>query len=132
MDSLLLYSALAVNALSGLLIITGIVFIRLGWKVRHRKVMITACILALFFVGLYVTRSSMFPPNRYGTEYRTLFLVVLWTHTVLAVVNFPMAGYTVYLALKERFDRHKRLAPYTAGVWIYVAASGWMVYFLNA
>jgi len=36
---------------------------------------------------------------------------------------------TLYLGLKGRFDRHKRIAPYTAGVWIYVALTGWAIYF---
>jgi len=36
---------------------------------------------------------------------------------------------TIYEALKNRFDRHKKVAPYTAGVWIYVALTGWLIYF---
>ncbi|MFQ5329520.1 MAG: DUF420 domain-containing protein, partial [Thermodesulfobacteriota bacterium] len=30
--------------------------------------------------------------------------------------------------LKERFDKHKRIAPYTAGVWLYVAITGWAIF----
>ncbi|MFQ5586216.1 MAG: DUF420 domain-containing protein [Thermodesulfobacteriota bacterium] len=128
MKALLLYTSLATIGLSGLLIITGIVLIRKGCRAYHKKAMLSASLFALIFVGLYLIRSSLFPPERYAGEYRTLFLAILWSHTFLAVVNFPMAVYTIYLGLKERFDRHKKIAPYTAGVWIYVAITGWAIY----
>ncbi len=128
MNVFLLYTSLATIGLSGLCIITGIVLIKKGCRVYHKKAMLSASIFALIFVGLYLIRSSLFPPERYAGEYRTLFLSILWSHTLLAVANFPMAGYTIYLAFKERFERHKRIAPYTAGVWVYVAVTGWAIY----
>ena len=128
MDALLLYTSLFTIGLSGVSIITGLILIRKGLKELHKKAMLTAAFFALIFVGLYLVRSSLFPPERYAGEYRTLFLTILWSHTVLAVVNFPMAVYTIYCAFKERFDRHRWIAPYTAGVWIYVAITGWAIY----
>jgi len=127
-DKLLLYTSLATIGLSGLCIITGIILISKGHRLYHKKVMLSASIFAIIFVVLYLIRSSLFPPERYAGEYRTLFLSILWSHTLLAMVNFPMAGYTIYLALRERFDRHKRIAPYTAGVWLYVAITGWAIF----
>jgi len=127
-DALLLYTGLFTIGLSGLSIITGLILIRKGLKDLHKKAMLTAAFFALIFVGLYLVRSSLFPPERYAGDHRTLFLTILWSHTVLAVVNLPMAIYTIYLAFKERFDRHRRIAPYTAGVWIYVAITGWTIY----
>ncbi len=132
MEAILLYTSLATIGGSGLAIIAGVLFIRLGWKVRHRRAMLAASILAVIFVGLYLARSSIFPHHRYGGEYRTFFMGLLWSHTFFAVVNLPLAIITIYLALKGRFDRHRRIAPYTAGVWIYVAVSGWTVYLMNA
>ncbi len=132
MEAVLLYLSLATIGSSGLAIITGVLFIRFGWKVRHRRAMLAASILAVVFVGLYLTRSYLFPHHRYMGEYRTFFLSVLWSHTFLSVVNFPLAVVTIYLAFKGRFKSHRMIAPYTAGVWIYVAASGWTVYFMNA
>ena len=83
----------------------------------------------LIFVVLYLTRSSLFPHTRYAGGHRTLYLSVLWSHTLLSILNLPMAVVTLYLGMKGRFDRHKRIAPYTAGVWIYVAITGWAIYF---
>lgn len=132
MEAVLLYTSLATIGGSGVAIIAGVLFIRFGFEVPHRYAMLAASVLAVVFVGLYLTRSHLFGHNSYVGEYRTFFLSVLWSHTFLSVVNFPLALITIYLALKGRFKSHRRIAPYTAGVWIYVAASGWTVYLMNA
>ena len=127
--SLLLYGSLVTIAISGFFVISGVVLIRLGCRDYHKGAMLLASVFALIFVVLYLTRFSLFPHTRYEGEYRTLYLSVLWSHTLLSILNLPMAVATLYLGLKGRFDRHKRIAPYTAGVWIYVALTGWAIYF---
>ena len=128
MGPFLLYACLSTIGISGLLIITGIVLIRNGRRAEHKRAMLSASAFALVFVVFYLLRSSLFPPERYGGEHRTLFLFILWSHTLLAMVNFPLAAYTIFLALKERFSGHRHIAPYTAGVWIYVAITGWAIF----
>ena len=127
--SLLLYGSLVTIALSGFFVISGVVLIRLGYRDYHKGAMLSASLFALIFVVLYLTRSSLFPHTLYEAGHRTLYLSVLWSHTFLSILNLPMAVTTLYLGLKGRFDRHKRIAPYTAGVWIYVALTGWAIYF---
>ncbi len=128
MKEFLLYSSLFTIGMSGLLIITGILLIRKGLRHTHKKAMLSAAAFAIVFVVLYLLRSSLFPPERYAGDHRTLFLSILWSHTLLAMINFPLAAYTIYLALKTRFSRHKKIAPFTAGVWIYVAVTGWAIF----
>ncbi len=132
MEAVLLYTSLATIGGSGVAIIAGVLFIRFGFEARHRRAMLAASILAVVFVGLYLTRSYFFPIHRYCGEYRSFFLSVLWSHTLLSVINFPLSVITIYLAFKGRFKSHRRIAPYTAAVWIYVAASGWTVYLMNS
>lgn len=114
--------------ISGLLIITGLVFIRQGKKEPHKKAMLSATFFALIFVVLYLIRSAMFPHAKYQGNYRSLYLFIVASHTLLAIVNGPMAVVTIYRAIKEDFGRHKKIAPYTAGVWIYVAVTGWIIF----
>ena len=118
-------------AFSGIFIITGVVLVKTGRKESHKRVMLGAVTLALIFVTLYIVKSSLFPPERYAGAYRGLYLFNLWSHTVLSLVNLPLAVITVYLGLKGRFPGHKRIAPYTAGVWVYVALSGWLIFFFH-
>ncbi len=125
----MLYGSLVAIATSGLFVISGVILIRLGYRDYHKAAMLSASMFALIFVILYMIRSSLFPHAIYTGSYRALFLTTLWSHTLLSIVNFPMAATTIYLAVKKRYDRHKKIAPYTAGVWIYVAFTGWLIYF---
>ncbi len=125
----LLYGGQLTIGLSGLLIVTGVVLIRLGRREHHKKAMLSASALALVFVVLYLVRTSLYPPEGYHGEHRTLYLFILSSHTVLSLVNLPLAVITLFFALKQRFPSHKRIAPYTAGVWIYVAVTGWLIFF---
>ncbi len=91
--------------------------------------MINASVFALIFVFLYVIKSLLYPPQTYTGPYRELFLFILWTHTALAIVNFPLAIITIRYAFKNMFEKHRKIAPITAFVWLYVAITGWLIYF---
>jgi len=125
----LLYGGLVTIAISGICVLSGIILIKLGYREIHKVAMISASIFAIIFVGFYLMRSSLFPPQRYSGSYRGLYLYTLWSHTLLSLINFPLAAFTIYLAIRNRFEEHKRIAPYTAGVWIYVATTGWLIHF---
>lgn len=125
--AILFYSSLITIAVSGLLIVFGILLVKFGYKDYHKKAMLSAFFLAVIFVILYLVKAYLFPPQKYIGGYRTFYLFVLWSHSILSIINFPMAIFTIYLALKERLESHKRIAPYTAGIWIYVALTGWLI-----
>jgi putative membrane protein len=131
LEWLLFNGSRATIALSGLLVVSGVILIKLGRRSWHKRAMASAAVLALVFVALYLVKSALYPPEKYEGAYRGLYLFILWSHTVLSIVNMPLAVVTIYLALKERFPKHKRIAPYTAAVWIYVAASGWMIFLFH-
>ncbi|RMH79802.1 MAG: DUF420 domain-containing protein [Acidobacteria bacterium] len=121
-------------SVSGLSILVGLVFIKTGRKEAHKRAMITASVFALIFVVLYLIknylqRSGLLPLESYLGPYRALFLFILWSHTVLAVLNFPLAVITLNYAFKNAFEKHRKIAPITAFVWIYVAVTGWLIYF---
>lgn len=128
--NLLLYGSLSTIAISGILVICGLIFIRLSHKEYHKYAMSSASVFALMFVILYLTRTSFYPHTPYAGGHRVFYFSVLWSHTILSAINFPLVIYTLNLAIKKRFERHKRIAPFTAGIWIYVAITGWMIRFL--
>ncbi len=59
-----------------------------------------------------------------------LYQAVLWTHTPLAAIVAPMALITAVLGLTGRWQRHVRLARWTLPIWLYVAITGVMVYWM--
>lgn len=129
MHSILTYSSLVIIGLSGLLIISGVGLILTGHRELHKKAMLSASAFAAVFVVLYLVKSALYEPRGYTGDHRGLYLFVLLSHTVLAALNLPLAVYTVYLGLKDRIETHRKVAPITACVWLYVASSGWAIFF---
>src|SRR5262249_38030799 len=59
-----------------------------------------------------------------------VYLALLTTHTVLAVVAAPLVLVTTYLGLRDRYKRHVRIARWTLPVWLYVSVTGVVVYWM--
>lgn len=118
---------------SGVALLIGWALIRRGHITAHRNSMLTATSLAGLFLVLYVTRWSLHGSKPFeGTGgWRVLYLSILVPHVVLAMAVAPMALRLIWLALRKRdFQRHRRLARWTLPIWLFVAASGWAVYYL--
>jgi putative membrane protein len=120
--------------LSGASLLLGWYFIR--WRkdmIRHRNTMLTATAFAGLFLALYVTRWSLFGSKPFaGTGgWRIFYFANLVPHIILAMAVGPLALRLIYLALRKRdFAAHRRLARITLPIWLYVAASGWLIYYL--
>ena len=61
---------------------------------------------------------------------RTVYLLILATHTVLAAAVPPLAIVTLSRGLAGRFDRHRRIARWTLPIWLYVSVTGVVVYLM--
>ena len=59
---------------------------------------------------------------------RRLYFTILISHTSLAVTIVPLVLITLYRALRNRFERHKRIARWTLPLWFYVSVTGVIVY----
>ena len=59
-----------------------------------------------------------------------MYLAILLTHTVLAVVIVPLVFRTLYLASKQRFESHRKIARWTWPLWMYVSVTGVLIYLL--
>ncbi len=127
-------SALAAtfNLTTAVLVIFGVRHIRLGRRQEHQKFMQAALVSSIFFLVAYVSRMAITGPTRFpGTGWiRTFYFFILFTHTPLAIVVVPLALRTFYLARKERFEAHRKLARATFPIWMYVSVTGVLVYLL--
>jgi uncharacterized membrane protein YozB (DUF420 family) len=125
------------NSLSAVLIVTGLILIKTGRDRAHRVVMGAALASSTLFLISYLTYHYTAGRTLFwGTgAIRTAYLLILLTHTVLAVVIVPLVLTTVIHALRGRFDKHKRWARWTWPVWLYVSVTGvavyWMLYRMN-
>lgn len=120
------------NSLTAIALVLGFTFIRKGNIRYHRFAMVTAIVLSAFFLISYVTYHYQAPPTRFGGEgaIRGIYYFVLLTHIVLAAVIVPLVLLSVYFAISDQFDRHRRIARWTLPIWLYVAITGVVVYFM--
>lgn len=120
------------NFISAVLLTSGFFFIRNRNIPAHRKCMLAACVTSSLFLVCYVTYHSFFGSTTFkGIGWiRPVYFTILLTHTVLAVVIVPMVLLTLFRALRERFDAHRRIARWTLPLWLYVSVTGVIVYLL--
>lgn len=118
------------NATSAVLLAFGYRFIRRREIRRHRACMIAAFAVSTIFLASYLTYHYQVGSVRFpGSGWlRGLYLSILVSHTILAALVPPLAVVTLYRALRERFDPHRRLARWTLPIWAYVSVTGVVVY----
>ena len=61
---------------------------------------------------------------------RTLYLIILSTHIPLAGLALPFILFAAYRALIGEYDKHKKLVRIIWPVWLYVAVTGVIVYWM--
>lgn len=123
----------SLNALSGVFLLIAYVFIRQRRIELHKRFMLAACTTSILFLVCYVTHHVL----RHGVVtrfagtggWRTFYLVMLTSHTILAVVIVPLAIYSVLNGLRMRVPQHRRVARWTFPLWMYVSVTGVLVYF---
>jgi putative membrane protein len=120
------------NGMSALWIVLGYRAIKTKNIPLHRFSMQAAFATSSVFLVCYLTRVYLTGTHRYpGTgAMRTLYLAILLTHTVLAVVTVPMVLRSLFLARNGRFIEHRKIAKYSLPVWLYVSVTGVVVYLM--
>lgn len=125
----------SLNATAGVLLLLGYGAIRRGRRLLHARLMrtafaVSACFLACYLYYHFVVIPAQGGPVRFAAEgaLRYLYLVLLATHVVLAALLVPFVLRVLWLAHQQRFEAHRRLARIVFPVWVYVSASGVLVY----
>ncbi len=122
----------ALNSLSTLLLITGWFLIRNRKIAAHRAVMITALVTSSLFLTSYLVYHAQVGSVKFQGQgpIRTVYFAILISHTILAAAVPFLAGITVWRAYRRRFDRHRAIARWTLPIWLYVSATGVIVYLM--
>ena len=124
----------ALNGASAVLIGTGLYFIKRGRQQAHKRMMLAAFATSTLFLICYlyyhlVLRAGVTHFQGQGLS-RPVYFLILITHTILAAVVVPFILITLARALKGSFDQHKKIAPYTFAIWMYVSVTGVVIYLI--
>lgn len=120
------------NSTSAILLITGWFLIRNRKITLHRICMVSAFLTSTLFLISYLYYHYHHGSTRFqGTGIlRTIYLSILGTHTVLAVVILPLIMLTFARALRNDLTGHRRIARWTLPLWLYVSVTGVVVYLM--
>jgi uncharacterized membrane protein YozB (DUF420 family) len=120
------------NATSAVLLTAGYLLVRAGRRERHKQVMLAALATSALFLASYLVYHFEVGSVRFQRQgpIRTLYLTVLASHTVLAVVILPLIAGTLRQAFAGRFPAHRRIARVTLPLWAYVSVTGVVIYWM--
>ncbi len=135
-----------VNGLIALLLMLALLAVKSGNYLLHKRFMITALVLSIIFLVSYIAHHLLAGEAKFGDtnhdsivsedekaavgNIRMVYYLILSTHIVLAAVILPFILFTAYRALIAEFTIHKKLARITWPLWLYVAITGPIVYFM--
>lgn len=134
------------NTTTAVALLTGFVFIKNKKVAYHRYAMSIAFSLGTLFLISYILYHSAAPNTVFGDingnnileeeevlqvgMARTVYLVILLSHILLAAIVVPLVLLAVYYALSNKITRHKKIVKYTFPIWMFVSVSGVIVYLL--
>ena len=122
----------SVNTLTTIALLAGIFFIKQNKIELHRYAMIFAFALGGVFLVCYVTYHLTNPSNKFNGEgiAKIIYLTILISHILLSLVVLPLVLRAMYFAITGQIKKHKNIVKYAYPIWLYVSATGVVVYFM--
>lgn len=120
------------NAMAAVVLLVSLIFIKLGNVKLHRASMVLAMILSVLFLLSYVAYHMTNDPTHYGGVgvMRTVYFILLGTHILFAAVSLPFILFTFIAGWTNRFTAHRKLARWVFPLWLYVAVTGPICYWM--
>lgn len=135
-----------INSVIAVLLIIALIAVKNGYYLLHKRIMITALILSVVFLVSYITHHLLAGEAFYGdanhdgkltadelaavSNTRIFYLILLSTHIFLAAIILPFILFTAYRGLTSEFSKHVKLARITWPLWLYVAITGPIIYWM--
>lgn len=120
------------NAVAFVLLLCGRRLIGQKRITAHKRCMVAAFVVSILFLISYLTNRFFGAEKRFGGTgwIRPIYFLILISHVLLAAAVPFLASWTLYLAWRGRFERHRRWARFTFPIWVYVSVTGVLVYVL--
>lgn len=121
-----------INTLTTIALIAGLIFIKQKKVQQHRIAMTVAFALGGLFLICYVIYHSTNPANRFNGEgaARIVYLTLLATHILLSLIVLPLVLRAIFYAVTRQFEKHKKIVKFAYPIWLYVSATGVIVYLM--
>ncbi len=137
-----------INGLTAIVLIGALVAIKAKKMEVHRMLIRFALLLSLLFLVLYVLYHMTSDPTMYGDSNHDnkidmlesvriggtsiIYYFILISHILLSVGVIPVVLFTYLFAWQGDYIRHKKWTRFAFPLWLYVAVTGVVVYFMIA
>ena len=120
------------NALTAIVLVYALIQIKKKNITRHKNAIYLAMVFSATFLLMYVLYHITNPDTPFcgSDSVRMIYIPMLILHIVIAAVILPFILFTFIRAFTGQIDRHKRMARWVFPLWLYVAASGPVLYLL--
>jgi len=121
-----------INALTSLLLIAALYFIKNGQRKIHELLMKVCIGLSLIFLVMYIAYHMTTDPTPFGGEgvIKYVYYFILVSHILLSIIVIPLVLTSYTRAISSEFISHKKISKITFPVWLYVAVTGVIVYLM--
>ena len=123
----------SLNALAGIFLIMGFFAIKAKNQAQHKKLMLSAFTSSTLFLCCYLyyhlTSRGITHYQGQGIK-RTIYFLILGTHTPLAVLIVPFIIMAIRYALRGEFAKHTRITKWLYPTWVYVSVTGVLIYLM--
>ena len=120
----------SVNALTALVLVLALLAIKKKNKVLHHRLIQFAFLLSALFLTAYVAYHMTSDSTPYGGDAKMIYYFILISHILLSVVVIPIVLFTYLFAWQGDFIRHKKWTRFAWPIWMYVAVTGVVVYWM--
>jgi len=135
-----------INATIAVLLVAALWAVKNKQYALHKKLMLAALVLSVLFLVSYIAHHLLAGEAKFGDSNhdglvyeqellavgntRLIYFIILITHIFLAAIILPFILFTAYRALTAEYSLHKKLAKITWPLWLYVAVTGPVVYWM--
>lgn len=135
-----------INATIAVLLVAALWAVKTGQYKLHKQLMLAALVLSVVFLVSYIAHHLLAGEAKFGDSNhdgivsdvelqavgstRLIYFIILITHIFLAAIILPFILFTAYRALTAEYAVHKKLAKITWPLWLYVAVTGPIVYWM--
>jgi len=122
----------SINGFTVLVLLVAFWAIKNKNRALHERLMKFAMMLSISFLVMYIAYHMTSDSTKFGGEgtIKYVYYFILLTHIILSIVVIPFVLITYVRAITKNFERHKKIAKITFPLWLYVALSGVIVYFM--
>lgn len=120
------------NGATALLLLAALWAVKNGKISLHRLLVRLSLLLSLLFLICYVAYHMTSDPTQYEGKYALFYYIILISHILLSMIVIPMVLFGYLNAWAGNIEKHKRIVRWAYPIWLYVAVTGVLVYWMIA